>query len=69
MQGIFPFQEAKKDDSYYRLILDGNLDFYWQKTRGTHLSSSFKDLIIKMFEYEGKNRPTFAEIKNHPWMK
>jgi len=33
------------------------------------LSDDFKDLILKIFSYDGKKRPTVEEIKNHPWMK
>lgn len=33
------------------------------------MSDEFKDLIIKMFSYDGSKRPTLAEIENHPWMK
>ena len=69
VQGIFPFKEAKKDEYFYNLILKGDLTTYWQKTGGESLSSEFKDLIIKMFSYDGKNRPTPAEIRAHPWMQ
>ena len=69
VQGIFPFKEAKKDEYFYSLILAGNLDTYWDKTGGKNLSSEFKDLIIKMFSYDGKSRPTVAEIRSHAWMQ
>ena len=69
VQGIFPFKEAKKDEYFYSLILKGDLETYWKKTGGESLSSEFKDLIIKMFSYDGKNRPTPAEIRAHPWMQ
>lgn len=68
VQGIFPFKEAKKDEYFYKLILEGQLDTYWKKTGGQNLSEEFKDLIIKMFSYDGSKRPTVAEIRNHPWM-
>lgn len=69
VQGIFPFKEAKKDEYYYNLICKGEFQKYWEKTSGSKLSDDFKDLIIKMFSFEGKDRPTVDEIKNHPWMK
>ena len=68
VQGIFPFKEAKKDEYFYNLILTGNLDLYWKKTGGQNLSPEFKDLIIKMFSYNGADRPTIDEIRAHPWM-
>lgn len=69
VQGIFPFKEAKKDEYFYNLILKGDLETYWKKTGGQNLSPEFKDLIIKMFSYDGKQRPTIDEIRAHPWMK
>lgn len=68
VQGIFPFQEAKKDEFYYNLLMKGDYDTYWKKTGGKNLSEDFKDLIIKMFAYEGKDRPTLADIAKHPWV-
>ena len=47
VQGIFPFKEARKEEYFYKLILDGKLDTYWTKVNGTtSLSDSFKDLIL-----------------------
>jgi serine/threonine protein kinase len=69
VQGIFPFKEAKKDEYFYNLILTGKIDHYWKKVGGQNLSDEFKDLILKIFSYDGKQRPTVEEIKNHPWMQ
>merc|ERR1712110_51834 len=69
VQGIFPFKEAKKDEYFYNLLLQGKLDQYWKKTGGENLSEDFKDLVLKMFNYDGKKRPTIQELKNHPWMQ
>lgn len=69
VQGIFPFKEAKKDEYFYNLLLQGKFEQYWKKTGGENLSNEFKDLILKMFSYDGKKRPTIEELKNHPWMK
>lgn len=69
VQGIFPFKEAKKDEYFYNLLLQGDYATYWKKTGGQNLSNDFKDLILKMFSYNGKDRPTVAEIRAHPWMQ
>ncbi len=69
VQGIFPFKEAKKDEYFYSLLLKGDFATYWKKTGGENLSDEFKDLIIKMFSYDGNSRPTTAQIRDHPWMK
>jgi serine/threonine protein kinase len=69
VQGIFPFKEAKKDEYFYNLIINGKLDQYWDKVGGKTLSSEFKDLILKMFSYDPSKRPTIEELKSHPWMQ
>jgi serine/threonine protein kinase len=69
VQGIFPFKEAKKDEYFYNLILNGKLEQYWKKVGGQSLSNEFKDLILSMFSYDPSKRPTVEQIKNHPWMK
>jgi serine/threonine protein kinase len=58
VQGIFPFKEAKKDEYFYNLILQGKLEQYWDKVGGKSLSDEFKDLILKMFSYDPSKRPT-----------
>merc|ERR1712113_1038102 len=65
VQGIFPFKEARKEEYFYNLLLSGKLDTYWKKTGGENLSDDFKDLVLKMFNYNGKKRPTIEELKNH----
>lgn len=69
VQGIFPFAEARKDDYYYKLLMEGKLEKYWQKTGGEALSDDFKDLILKMLSHDPAKRPTVEELQNHPWMK
>lgn len=69
VQGIFPFKEAKKDEYFYNLLLTGQTEYYWKKVGGQGLSQDFKDLVLKMFSFDGNKRPTLEEIKNHPWMK
>jgi len=68
VQGIFPFKEAKKDEYFYNLILNNKLDTYWKKVGGNNLSDEFKDLILRMFSYDGNKRPTIDQLKAHPWI-
>lgn len=65
--GIFPFQEARKDDYFYNLVLTGKLSTYWKKVGGEQLAPEFKDLILKMLSYDANKRPTIEELKAHPW--
>jgi serine/threonine protein kinase len=69
VQGIFPFKEAKKDEYFYNLLLTGKFEHYWKKVGGQNLSEDFKDLILRIFSYDGKKRPTVEELRNHPWMQ
>lgn len=69
VMGIFPFQEAIKDDYYYKLLLSGKKEKYWKKTGGDELSLEFKDLIEKMVNHDPTKRPTIKELLNHPWMQ
>jgi len=68
VQGIFPFKEARKEEYFYNLLLEGKYDTYFQKVNGTNLTSEFKDLILRFFSYNGNERPTIEQIKAHPWM-
>ena len=42
-------------------------DEYWQKTGAHNKSDDFKDLMIKMLNYDPEQRPSLEEIINHPW--
>ena len=68
VQGIFPFKEARKEEYFYKLLLDGRYDTYWSKVNGHMLSAEFKDLVLKLFSYEGADRPSIDDIRAHPWM-
>lgn len=69
VQGIFPFKEARKEEYFYNLLLQGKHDTYFQKVNGTGLSGEFKDLILKFFSYDGNLRPQVDQIRAHPWMQ
>ena len=51
------------------MIINGKLDTYWSKVGGERLSAEFKDLILRMFSYDGSKRPTVEELREHAWMK
>jgi len=60
--GIFPFQEAREDDYYYKLLCSGKNEKYWRKTGGDYLSKEFKDLMERMLNYDPSKRPTILEL-------
>ena len=67
VRGIFPFKEAKKDEYFFNLIMNGDTKRYFRKIKGEYLSEEFRDLIMRMLSYKGSERPTIEEIKKHPW--
>ena len=68
VQGIFPFKEARKEEYFYNLILTGQIDTYFSKVNGCHLSEDFKDLILRLFSYNPEERLTLEQLKSHPWV-
>eukprot|EP00347_Sterkiella_histriomuscorum_P002389 403368348 len=68
IRGIFPFKEARKEEFFYNLLIQGNYAEYWEKVQGTYLSEECRDLLQRLFSYDPSQRPTIEEIKNHPWM-
>lgn len=45
------------------------MEKYWAKVGVTDVSWEFRDLIIKMLSPTASERPTFQQIREHPWMK
>merc|ERR1712224_707570 len=62
--GYFPFNTASHKDKFYRFLTMGKRDAnginaaYWQTLRASQLSYEFKDLMQKIFSYDGSDRPT-----------
>ena len=69
VHGIFPFQQATKDDPYYKLFCNGEFEAYWSKLNGENLSSDFKNLMELILNRNPKLRPTLDELRKHPWMQ
>ena len=68
IKGIFPFKEARKEEYFYNLLMQGKYEEYWEKVQGSNLSAECKDLLEKLFSYNPEERPSLSEIKNHKWM-
>ena len=66
------FNVAKKEDPFYRLIMGGYIDQYWNifdsKMGNMNFSNEFKDLYISMVAPDENNRPHIAQILIHPWL-
>jgi len=50
------------------LLLTGRIETYFDKVNGTNLSPDFKDMILKLFSYNGSDRYTVDQLKAHPWL-
>lgn len=68
IRGIFPFKEARKEEFFYNMLLNGQYQQYWEKVQGTYLSADCRDLLQKLFSYDPQQRPTLEEVLQHPWM-
>ena len=67
------FDKATKIDKKYHMIMQKKYDEYWQmvesQTPGIKFSQEFKDLYIKMINYNPQQRPTVEEVLKHEWFK
>ena len=63
------FKTYIEEDIFYKLIIMGNNDEFWDVVIGKelNLSNEFKDLVIHMIAYEPEIRFTLNQIINHPW--
>ena len=68
--GTPAFISALPSDPYYRLICTNKHQDFWtvhQAARSEPYSSEFKDLMNGLLAFDPVQRPSLAEIKNHPW--
>ena len=65
VSGVMGFNVAKKEDPFYRLIMGGYIDQYWNifdsKMGNMNFSNEFKDLYISMVAPDENNRPHIAQ--------
>jgi len=69
LTGYPPFEEAHKNDQWYRPLAKENYRKFWEMHSGCPISNDAdaKDLIQRMLAYNPKKRITIAEIQNHKW--
>ena len=67
------FNKATRIDKKYHMIMQKKYEEYWQmvesQTPGIKFSQEFKDLYIKMINYNPQQRPTVEEVLKHEWFK
>ena len=66
--GKFPFEKATRSNSLYKMIRTGQVNSFFEKQNAAHFTDEFKDLIIRMLDFDGSKRPTIDELRKHPWM-
>lgn len=66
--GHMPFDNPTFSDSYYILIIKGEMETFWKKEKADHLSENFKDLVKKLICFDPRERLSMNEIICHPWM-
>ena len=67
--GFKPFYAAKRLDPLYRRIWKGNYELYWKDLPNKiELSTSFKEMINRMFALNPSDRLTIEDIKQCKWM-
>lgn len=64
-----PFVKAEKPDRYYKRIIEGNFDKFWEFYDDDGFTDDFVDLFSKMVAYDSTDRMTLEEVKQHPWYK
>ena len=68
----FPFNLAYKVDKWYKLIIDHEYDIYWEnmkKTKSINVSELFKELFVKMVDFEENERPNIEKILSYKWFE
>ena len=77
LTGNFPFKSARKFDICYMNIIRNKNENFWDLLKKKIFdnkeenlpSQDFRDLFIKMIQFEPNNRISIHDIFNHPWMK
>ena len=66
--GHSPFESAQQKDLYYSQIVTGQSRTFFELNEAEHLSSSFKDLIMRMLAFDASERLSVDELRTHPWV-
>ena len=67
--GFPPFKEARKNDSHYRYVAYNKKDVFWEKhSKRINPSTSFKNLIDSLIDYDFNTRATVKDVFNSLWL-
>ena len=66
--GLFPFKDASKNDKYYKLLMHGDSESYWDACGISGVSPELENLLFKMLSADPKDRPSLRDIYESAWM-
>jgi serine/threonine protein kinase len=69
LTGYPPFEQASKNDRWFRPLTKENHKKFWELHAGCPISQDekVKELLQRMLAFDPKKRITIAEIKEHEW--
>lgn len=74
--GTHPFNSTASNDSYYKLIREGNFERFWgfhTRKRGNTPQAVYPAQVVKlinsMLSASPESRPSLREIRQHEWMQ
>ena len=69
--GRFGFQSSRDNDNHYTLIRTHQYDAFWQLVlpQNLNLSESFRNLFLRMVDFNPNGRLSINEILNGQWMQ
>merc|ERR1719229_1992591 len=71
MAGYPPFEQASKNDKWFKPLMKGNIDKFWKAHQKSPIAKipEAKDLLTKMLTFDPKQRIDINGIKQHAWMQ
>lgn len=67
--GNYPFKLAWETCKYYKCIIDHEYSRFWAFHGNPPCSDAFKDLFLRMVEFDVSRRITLQESKEHEWFR
>jgi len=71
MAGYPPFEQASKNDKWFKPLMQGKIDKFWKAHQKSPIAKipEAKDMLTKMLAFNPKDRIDIEGIKKHPWMQ
>jgi len=71
MAGYPPFEQASKNDKWFKPLMQGKIDKFWKAHQKSPIAKipAAKDMLTKMLAFNPKDRIDINGIKAHEWMQ